>query len=57
MHILKCTSCKKYGLGEICVCGSKTQRVIPPKFSPDDKYAKYRRQAKLELENDKKTNC
>ena len=47
MHILKCSSCKKYGLSIKCSCGFKRERVSPPRFSPEDKYAEYRRQAKL----------
>ncbi|MGV8162564.1 MAG: nucleolar RNA-binding Nop10p family protein [Candidatus Nanoarchaeia archaeon] len=45
-HILKCKSCNSYGLDEKCTCGSKRERVIPAKYSPEDKYADYRRQAK-----------
>jgi rRNA maturation protein Nop10 len=48
-HILKCSSCGSYGLKESCQCGAKRERNIPAKFSPDDKYAEYRRQAKEEL--------
>ncbi len=48
MHILKCTTCKSYGLEEKCTCGSKRERVTPAKYSPEDKYAEYRRQAKKE---------
>ncbi|PIN81297.1 ribosome biogenesis protein [Candidatus Woesearchaeota archaeon CG10_big_fil_rev_8_21_14_0_10_32_9] len=51
VHILKCTQCESYGLDELCTCGSKRIIIIPPKFSPEDKYAKYRRQAK-EQENE-----
>ncbi len=43
-HILKCPICKKYTLEESCC--AKTERVKPMKYSPDDKYAKYRRRAK-----------
>jgi rRNA maturation protein Nop10 len=32
---------------ELC-CDTKTISKIPPKYSPEDKYAKYRRQAKKE---------
>ncbi|MDD9952793.1 MAG: ribosome biogenesis protein [Candidatus Woesearchaeota archaeon] len=46
MHILKCPSCKEYGLQEACSCGEKRLRVLPPKYSPEDKYGKYRRQYK-----------
>jgi len=28
-------------------CGEKTRIAHPPKFSPEDKYAKYRRRAKF----------
>jgi rRNA maturation protein Nop10 len=49
VHILKCESCGSYGLGEVCSCGFKRQKVAPAKFSPEDKYASYRRKAKEEL--------
>jgi rRNA maturation protein Nop10 len=29
-------------------CGNKTSDVKPPKYSPEDKYAKYRRETKEE---------
>jgi rRNA maturation protein Nop10 len=48
VHILKCVACASYGLGEVCTCGAKRQKVAPAKFSPEDKYANYRRQAKEE---------
>jgi len=51
MHILKCESCGTYGLSNKCECGYVRERVVPPKFSPEDKYAKYRRQAKKEMKN------
>ena len=47
-HILKCKSCGKYSLSEKCDCGGKAVTPIPPKYSPDDKYADYRRKAKKE---------
>ena len=46
MHIRKCFSCKKYTLEAECSCGKKTIVPQPPKFSLDDKYAKYRRAVK-----------
>ncbi len=52
MHILKCPNCKSYGLKESCACGSKRVRVRPAKYSPDDKYADYRRQAKKNVGNE-----
>ena len=36
---------------EVCSCGLKTITPKPPKYSPEDKYAKYRRMAKNELEH------
>jgi H/ACA ribonucleoprotein complex subunit 3 len=48
-HILMCSSCKSYTIKELCPkCGGKTGPSQPPKYSPEDKYAKYRREAKLE---------
>jgi len=45
--IKKCFSCEIYTLKEKCPkCGKKTRTPHPPKFSPEDKYGKYRRKAK-----------
>ena len=49
-HILKCNKCDKYTLEGVCPdCGSKTFSAIPPKYSPEDKYAKFRRIEKRDL--------
>lgn len=48
-HIFKCESCGKYTMKEEC-CNQKTIESKPPKYSPQDKYAKYRRQYKEENE-------
>lgn len=48
-HILKCTACGSYTLKETCACGSKTAVPKPAKFSPEDPYGNYRRQAKHEI--------
>ena len=46
-----CTSCATYTLKEKC-CTVNTSSVKPPKYSPDDKYGKYRRTVlKKELKN------
>ncbi|MEA2090576.1 MAG: RNA-protein complex protein Nop10 [Thermoproteota archaeon] len=44
----KCVECGKYTLNqEKCpYCGGMTHPAHPAKFSPDDKYAKYRRALK-----------
>jgi len=45
-----CTDCKRYTLSETCpVCGGEVRVPIPPRFSPEDRYGKYRRKLK-ELE-------
>lgn len=46
MHILKCESCGRYSMSELCSCGGKAVSVKPPKYSPDDKYAELRRKVK-----------
>jgi H/ACA ribonucleoprotein complex subunit 3 len=46
-HILICPECKKYTLKDVCTaCKQKTSQTKPPKYSPEDKYAKFRRQVK-----------
>ncbi len=46
IEILKCPACASYGLSPACACGGKRTAVLPPKYSPEDKYASYRRQYK-----------
>jgi len=49
-HILKCPKCGQYTLKNKCLkCGVKTINPKPPKFSPQDKYAEYRRKAKADM--------
>lgn len=52
-HILKCTACGSYTLKEVCVCGSGTATPKPAKFSPEDHYGNYRRQAKYKILKEK----
>jgi rRNA maturation protein Nop10 len=47
-HILKCETCSSYGLNEKCSCGGKRIDSKPPKYSPDDRWAELKRQAKKE---------
>jgi rRNA maturation protein Nop10 len=50
--ILICGLCSKYTMKPECPsCSGKTVEAKPPKFSLDDKYASYRREAK---ENERK---
>jgi H/ACA ribonucleoprotein complex subunit 3 len=44
---MHCSECKTYTLKQKCPkCKNKTTRPKPPKYSPEDKYADYRRKAK-----------
>ncbi|MCQ1539144.1 RNA-protein complex protein Nop10 [Methanocalculus taiwanensis] len=41
----RCTEDGTYTLSQQCkVCGRPTKPVHPPRFSPQDRYGKYRRQ-------------
>ncbi len=44
-HLLKCVKCGSYTLKQEH-CGQKTASPRPPKYSPEDRYASYRRKAK-----------
>ena len=48
-EILKCGKCGKYTMKDICECGGNALTPKPAKFSVEDKYAEYRRKAKLEI--------
>ncbi|MDP7506040.1 MAG: RNA-protein complex protein Nop10, partial [Candidatus Woesearchaeota archaeon] len=50
--ILKCKECGQYTMEKNCPkCNGEAVSVIPAKFSPEDKYGKYRRaQKQKELE-------
>ncbi|MFH8086572.1 MAG: RNA-protein complex protein Nop10 [Candidatus Aenigmatarchaeota archaeon] len=44
MKMRKCISCKVYTFKENCPkCNQKTILPLPPPYSPEDKYRKYRR--------------
>ncbi|MDO5851827.1 MAG: RNA-protein complex protein Nop10 [Methanobacteriaceae archaeon] len=48
----RCKKCKQYTLKEKCpICGEKTGVIYPMKYSPQDKYGKYRRMQKKQAEN------
>jgi len=45
----KCGSCKSYSLRETCPkCGGATFMSMPARYSPEDRYGKYRRKLKEE---------
>ena len=51
MKLSKCTKCNEYTLKAICPrCGEKSINPRPAKFSPEDRYGKYRRMMKKEME-------
>ncbi|TAL47536.1 RNA-protein complex protein Nop10 [archaeon] len=44
MRIRKCPKCNIYTFKDTCIkCKGPTSSPEPPKFSPQDKYGKYRR--------------
>ena len=46
-NILYCKNCNIYTLDDICgKCKEKTISRDPPRFSPQDRYGKYRRKLK-----------
>ena len=52
--IYHCRTCDQYTLNSNCKkCGEPTIHPAPPRFSPEDKYGKYRRQLKKERELNK----
>jgi H/ACA ribonucleoprotein complex subunit 3 len=45
-----CRDCEEYTLDEICgKCRNKTVSAAPPRFSPEDRYGKYRRLLKKQI--------
>jgi H/ACA ribonucleoprotein complex subunit 3 len=41
--LFKCQKCSRYTMEAKCpVCGEATKMAAPAKYSPDDKYARYR---------------
>lgn len=47
--LYRCKECDRYTLETICPnCGNQTKTPIPPRFSPEDKYGRYRRLIKRE---------
>lgn len=52
MKMKKCLNCKIYTFMDFCPnCNKKTINPIPPPFSPEDKYGKYRRELLKEKTN------
>jgi len=46
-NLLYCKNCKIYTLKKVCcICNKNTISKNPPKFSPEDRFGKYRRKLK-----------
>ncbi len=44
-----CRGCHAYSLKDACPrCGAATASPIPPRYSPEDRHGRYRRQLKRE---------
>ena len=53
-RMARCMGCGSYTLKEICSsCKENTITPHPPKFSPEDRYGKYRRQLKAIVREEK----
>lgn len=45
-RIKRCSHCHAYTLKDSCPgCGSPVVNTIPPRYSPEDRYGRYRRMA------------
>lgn len=52
MRMLKCRECAKYTLRTKCPsCKGEALPVKPPKYSPPDRWGKYRRMMKKEIQD------
>ncbi len=52
MKLLKCPSCGRYTLKDACHCGGVSRPPKPPRYSPQDRYGRYRRMMKEEMRNE-----
>jgi H/ACA ribonucleoprotein complex subunit 3 len=54
MKMKKCRSCGEYTIQTTCpYCGGDVGEVYPPRYSPEDKYGKYRRLLKKQVKDQK----
>ncbi|MBS7382318.1 MAG: RNA-protein complex protein Nop10 [Candidatus Methanomethylophilaceae archaeon] len=45
----RCPKCGRYSMKEKCLdCSADTVTAHPPRYSPDDRYGKYRRESIIE---------
>ncbi len=54
-QLRKCVNCEHYTLNKVSCpyCGGPVRIPHPPKFSPDDKYLKYRMEMKRGSEDER----
>jgi H/ACA ribonucleoprotein complex subunit 3 len=53
MRMRRCGHCNVYTLSEKCkICGSPSNHVGPARYSPKDKYGRYRRQMREAMVDD-----
>jgi len=53
MKLRKCPNCERYTLKMKCSrCDNETILPIPARFSPEDRFGKYRRRMKKMMEGD-----
>ncbi|HOI71895.1 MAG TPA: RNA-protein complex protein Nop10 [Methanobacterium sp.] len=52
MKMKKCRECYEYTIQESCpYCGGDVGEIYPAKYSPEDKYGKYRRLLKKQIKD------
>ncbi len=52
-NILVCPECKRYSMADTCPeCDARTNTPHPSRFSPEDRYGKYRRELKALAEEE-----
>ena len=50
----RCSACWRYTLAEACPsCGGRASMPLPPRYSPEDRYGRYRRKLKEIVEGEK----
>lgn len=51
--VMRCGDCREYTLEDACpACGGATESAHPAKFSPDDKYMRYRLKSRYQQDGE-----
>lgn len=57
-RMLVCRACGRYALHAVCPeCGAKTASPHPARFSPEDRFGKYRRRLKQMAEKESESRA